>query len=217
VRRSCAWCPPESSERSAKSHENAVGARRMNSRHCTCRAGRRWHGDSTTSLTTGPPHRRRRGVTADSCHRARVAVEQSCGRLRRGGLRQRERFGRRCAGTRPPSSPATRSAPIIPTRILTSSGSDADRSGRADQRVQMRSLKPQVTATAKSWNPTWPFQGRLTKAMPTTTTAAATARPRPRRSPKKTAPISAPKMMLVSRSAAIGARAPLVWAQRMSP
>jgi hypothetical protein len=59
----------------------------------------------------------------------------------------------------------------------------------------------------------WPTcDGRLISRTPASTTPAATARRAPSRSPRKIAPISAPKTMLVSRSAAMGASAPLVCA-----
>jgi len=58
---------------------------------------------------------------------------------------------------------------------------------------------------------------KLTRAMPTATTAAATTRPNPKRSPKNTVPMTAPTTMLVSRSAATAAVAPLVWATSTSP
>lgn len=53
--------------------------------------------------------------------------------------------------------------------------------------------------------------------MPATTTVAAAARLGPKRSLKKRAPMMAPKMMLVSRRAAMAARVPRVWAQRTRP
>jgi len=53
--------------------------------------------------------------------------------------------------------------------------------------------------------------------MPAATMAAAMTRRRPNGSLKKTVPISAPKITLVSRSAAIGASWPRVCAHSTSP
>jgi len=58
---------------------------------------------------------------------------------------------------------------------------------------------------------------RLTRPMPTATTTAATTRPIPKRSLKNTVPMIAPKTMLVSRSEATAAVAPLVCATSTSP
>jgi hypothetical protein len=63
-----------------------------------------------------------------------------------------------------------RHARIVTLRILTASDQAPTDTGRTDQRVRTRSLKPQVSVRSRVWNPTgsktpgWPSEQILTYA-----------------------------------------------------